>query len=345
MLADRRQPIAALDGEKRIVVRRPDLRQVADRAGVGIASASRVLSGQPGSSRELRERVLQAAGDLGYAPNMLARGLRRRASMSVGFVASDVANPLVAGVLRGAEAVLGAAGYSMLLTDSGGDPRVDAARLELLRQRQVDGVLILPVAEDDAATLGALRATEMPLVVVDRTLPEDIGASYVLSDHQPGVRAATEHLLGLGHRRLGLVTGRDVRPARERALAIRAMLPDDGVLLVESGTLTEAYGRSALASLLGRSDPPTAVVLGGNQLLVGALRHVRGQGLVLGRDLDLVTCDDIPLGQLYDPPVPAVARDIAALGRAAAELLLERMVGGAPPRSVMLPTWFLSGSN
>jgi len=337
--------MAAPEAEKRIAVRRPDLRQVAERAGVGIASASRVLTGQPGSSRELRERVLRAAAELGYAPNMLARGLRRRASMSVGFVASDVANPLVAGVLRGAEAVLGTAGYSMLLTDSDGDPRADAARLELLRQRQVDGVLILPVAEDDAATLEALRATEMPLVVVDRTLPDDIGASYVLSDHQPGVRAATAHLLALGHRRLGLVTGRDVRPARERALAIRAMLPDDGVLLVETGTLTETHGGSALASLLDRADPPTAVVLGGNQLLVGALRLVRQRGLVLGCGLDLVTCDDIPLGQLYDPPVPAVARDIAALGRAAAELLLERMIGGSPPRSVLLPTWFLSGAS
>ncbi len=318
----------------------PPLRAVAERAGVGIASASRALSGREGNSAEVRARVLKAAAELGYTPNLVAQGLRRRSSMLVGFVASDIANPLVAGVLRGAEQVLGAAGFSVLLTDSAGQPEADAARIRLMRQRQVDGLLILPVCEDHRETLEELRQTSV-VVAVDRSLPEDLQASYVLSDHRPGMTAAATYLLSRGRQRLALVTGRNVRPARERLAALRASCPHDISIQNEPGSLTEEHGRDALARLLDGPTPPDAVLLGGNQLLVGALDLLRTRGLQVGTNLDIVTCDDFPLGRLHTPSVPAVARDIAAMGRAAAELLIERMTTSSDARSITLPTWFV----
>lgn len=318
----------------------PPLREVAERAGVGIASASRALSGREGNTAEVRARVLKAAAELGYTPNLVAQSLRRRSSMLVGFVASDIANPLVAGVLRGAEQVLGAAGFSLLLTDSAGQPENDAVRVRLMRQRQVEGLLILPVCEDHVETLEELRQMSV-VVAVDRSLPEDLRASFVLSDHGPGMAEAASYLVARGRRRLALVTGRDVRPARERLAALHSALPSDVTVTTEPGFLTEEHGREALARLLDSPSPPDAVVLGGNQLLVGALDLVRGRGLRLGEEIDLVTCDDTPLGRLHNPSVPAVARDITAMGRAAAELLIERMSGGGGIRSVTLPTWFV----
>src|SRR5205823_2402510 len=98
-----------------------------------------------------------------------------------------ITNPLVASIVRGAESVFSSAGFSVLLTNSGGIPEVDAQRIEVLRQRQVDGLIILPALEDDPATLLALRSTDTPVVIIDRALPRDLNVHYVLSDHYSGV--------------------------------------------------------------------------------------------------------------------------------------------------------------
>lgn len=322
---------------------RPGIRQVAERAGVGIASVSRVLSGQPGSSPQLTERVLEAARQLGYTPNLLAQNLRRRTTQSIGFVGSDITNPLLASIVGGAESVLSAAGYSVLLTNSGGIPEVDAQRIAVLLQRQVDGLILLPALEDDPATLAALRTSEAPMVVIDRTMPDDLGAHSVLSDHHAGLGEATRHLLDLGHRRIGVAVGRDVRPSRERIRAVeygfraRGLVPD---LIVDWGTLSGEHGESAMERFLGAPVPPTAVVLGGIQLLEGALRVVRRRGLRLGDQLSLVCCDDSPLSRFHEPPIAAVLRDTALLGQRAAAILLEQIERPHPTEPEVLPTWF-----
>lgn len=323
---------------------RAGIRQVADLAGVGIASVSRVLSGQPGSSPQLTERVLAAARQLGYAPNALAQNLRRRTTRSIGFVGSDIRNPLLSSIVGGAEGVLSSAGYSVLLTNSGGVPELDARRIEVLLQRQIDGLILLPASEDDPATLAALRSTDIPIVVIDRTLPVDVKARYVLSDHRAGVGDAIRHLLLQGHRRIGLAVAEGVRPSRERILAVEDayrgldLVPD---IIVEMGALSVERGESAMEAFLDKADPPSAIILGGNQLLEGALNVIRGRGLRLGKDLSLVCCDDLPLSRLYDPPIATVMRDTSLLGQRAAEMLLEQLARPHPIEPIVLPTWFI----
>ena len=244
---------------------RSGIKAVAELAGVGIASVSRVLSGQPGSSPQMTQRVLEAARQLGYAPNLLAQSLRRRATHSIGFVGSDINNPLIASIVSGAESVLSVARYSVLLTNSGGIPSVDAERIEVLLQRQVDGLIVLPALEDDPATLAALRNTQAPVVLIDRTLPADIPAHYVLSDHYQGVGDAGRYLLSAGHRRIGLVVGRDVRPTRERIRAVEDAYDGFGTprdLVVHRGTLSAEHGEEALEDMLSSETPPSAVILG-----------------------------------------------------------------------------------
>jgi LacI family transcriptional regulator len=321
----------------------PGIREVAELAGVGIASVSRVLSGQPGSSAALTERVLEAARQLGYRPNVLAQSLRRRSTRSIGFVVSDITNPLIASIVRGAESVLSSAGFSVLLTNSAGISELDAQRIEVLSQRQVDGLIILPALEDDPATLSALRNIHTPVVAIDRALPKDLNVSYVLSDHYKGVREAARHLLESGHRRIGLAVGRDVRPSRERIRAVmnasRTMRLETSVV-VDSGTLSADHGERAMDRFLTGKDRRTAVILGGNQLLEGALSVIRRRNLRLGRDLSLVSCDDVPLSRLYDPPIATVMRDTQLLGREAAQILLKQIESPHDAEAVVLPTWF-----
>lgn len=322
---------------------RVSIREVARLAGVGIASVSRVLSGQPGSSPQLTQRVLEAARQLGYTPNLLAQGLRRRVTHSIGFVGSDINNPLIASILGGAESVLSVARYSVLLTNSGGDPHVDAERIDVLLQRQVDGLIVLPALEDDADTLAALRRARVPVVLIDRTLPADLPVHYVLSDHYQGIGKATRHLLNAGHRRIALVVGRDVRPSRERIRAAEDAYDALGIrrdLVVDSGTLSLEHGEAALERLLSSKRAPTAVILGGNQLLEGALRVIHRRALRLGEQLSLVCCDDLPLSRFHQPPIDAVMRDTRLLGQRAAEVLLDQIEAPHPTEPIVLPTWF-----
>jgi LacI family transcriptional regulator len=320
------------------------IKAVANRAGVGVGSVSRVFSGQAGVSEQMRDRVHKAAKSLGYAPNMLAQSLRRKTTHSVGFVVSDIANPLVAEIVHGAEAVLSGAGYSILLTNSGGRGAIDAERIQLLHQRRVDGLIILPAEENEREMLTTLRQSTIPLVVIDRDLPPDIPSSYVLSDHYVGVGDAARHLLELGHTSMAVIVGGNIRPSRERIRAVRNAYTARRVrsnFTVDNGSLSVEHGASALKRLLDSADPPTAVILGGNQLLEGALSIVRARNLRLGRDLSLVCCDDVPLGRLFDTPISTVMRNTELIGRSAAQLLLESVNNPRrKPPSVMLPTWF-----
>jgi LacI family transcriptional regulator len=311
---------------------------------VGVGSVSRVFSGQPGVSDQMRSRVHKAAKSLGYAPNMLAQSLRRRTTHSVGFVVSDIANPLVAEIVHGAEAVLSGAGYSILLTDSGARAAVDAERIRVLYQRRVDGLIILPAEENDPEMLATLRHSTIPLVVIDRDLPPDIPSNYVLSDHYVGVGEAAEHLLQLGHTSMAVIVGGNVRPSRERIRAVRDAYTARRIrsdFAIDSGPLSLEHGASALTRLLGSAHPPTAVILGGNQLLEGALAVVRARNLHLGSDLSLICCDDVPLGRLFENPISTVMRDTGLIGRSAAKLLLESVANPRrKPSSIILPTWF-----
>jgi len=321
------------------------MREVAERAGVAMSSVSRVLSGHPDVSPAMSERVMQAVEELDYRPDILAQSLRRRETLSVGFVVGDISNPLIAEIITGAESALHASGYSMLLTNSRGDPHLEAAHVRLLARRRVDGLVISLLDESHKEALAALRELDIPVVVLDRTVPAELPVSRVLSDHRSGMKAAALHLLGLGHRRLGLIAGAPVRPTLERRAGIEDALGEYGLppaYTVDEGVLSVEHGGAAMRRLLDLAEPPTAVVAGGNQLMLGALRVVSERGLTLGRDLSFVGCDDVAITDLYQPPVAVVRRDNVAMGRTAAELLLARLRDDAAPSDVVLPTEFVA---
>jgi LacI family transcriptional regulator len=321
---------------------RPDMREVAERAGVAVSSVSRVLSNHPDVSERMRGKVMAAVADLGYVPDILAQSLRRQETMAVGFAIGDISNPLFAEMVKGAEARLRESGYSMLLTNSEGEPALDAAHIRLLAARRVDGMIVSIADERHSETISALRQLDMPFVVLDRDLALPCGR--VLVDHRSGMKTAVNHLLDLGHRRIALISDPSVRPGVERRLALEESYAERGLPPTYEevpAKFSVASGERSTTALLSASEPPTAIVAGGNQFMVGALRVFRRRGVQLGREISFVGCDDVTTAELYEPPVAVVRRDNGMMGQAAADLLLAALRGEEPAGEVVLPTEFV----
>jgi LacI family transcriptional regulator len=320
------------------------MREVADLAGVAMSSVSRVLSNHPDASEEMRKRVLAAVAELGYQPDMLAQSLRRRETRTIGFAIGDISNQLFAEIVAAAETRLREAGYSMLLTNSEGRAALDAVHIGLLQQRRVDGLIVSVSDERNENTLRALERLDVPVVVLDRDVT--VGRTlHVYTDHQPGMRHAVGHLLDLGHRKIAMITGQPLRPTLERRAALEACYRERGLpqtYRVLGGHLSVEYGSRATAELLASDDPPTAIIAGGNQLMLGAVRVLHARGIRLGRDISFVGCDDIPISELYDPPIAVVRRDNAAIGRCAADLMLQALPDPDYVADMLLPAEFVA---
>ena len=320
---------------------RINIQQVADRAGVAPSSVSRVLSGHPNVSDVMRNRVVDAVAALGYEPDLLAQSLRRGASMTVGFVVGDISNPLLSEIALGAETGLRQSGYTMLLANSMDNPNLDTSHIRLFAQRRVDGLLLSVSDETSDSTLDVLTKAKLPCVMVDRELPKGDNVSAVLTDHEAGLSAAVTHLVELGHRRIALVNGNPrVRPGRERATTLRRCARRLGIAgAVRSGSFTTTHGEEAMNALLDEGEPPTAVIAGSNQILVGVLRCLRRRKCSVPDDISLVTCDQIALSEFIDPPLATIERDPYLMGSLAAKLLLERIGGGSARRAWVTTTF------
>lgn len=325
---------------------RISMQEVAKRAGVASSSVSRVLSGHPNVSAVMRNRVLDAVAVLGYEPDLLAQSLRRGASMTIGFVVANISNQLISEIALGAETCLQAAGYSMLLVNSMNDPKLDADHIRLLGQRRVDGLLLSVSSEVWQGTIDAVNKSELSVVLVDRELKLDRQVSAVIADHDSGIAAAVRHLASLGHVRIALVNGpTDLRPARDRATTLRRVSRQLGITaIVRSGEFSTEHGERATESLLAQSNPPSAIVAGSNQILVGVLRELRRSQIRIPDDVSLVTCDDVPLAEFLVPPLATIERDHFQMGEIAAGLLLESLAGSKPRIQSVSTNYFPTAS-
>jgi LacI family transcriptional regulator len=323
------------------------MREVAERAGVAMSSVSRVLSGHPDVSPRMRRLVMEAVRELKYQPDLLAQGLRLGKTFSVGFAVSDIANPVLAEIITGAEKRLRAAGYSLLLTNSEGTPELDIEHIVLLERRRVDGLILSLVDEHHPDVVAALGQVTCPIVLVDRDIPDGVTARSAAFDHAEGMRQATKHLLELGHRRFALITGGPERPARERRQAFEETLAgvDGAEHQVYPGEFSVEHGREATTEILAQHPRPTAIIAGGNMLMEGALVRLKEAGVHVGSDVSFVGCDDLAVAELHMPPIAVVRRDSRAIGELAAELLLADLEpdgDGNARRELVLPTEFVA---
>lgn len=316
------------------------IHDVAKLAGVSASSVSRALNGHPNVSPRLRQRVDAAVRELEYHPNPAAQTVRGGKTGLIGFLIDNMANgPIYASVDR----MLRAYGYSLLLINAENDPTLSSAYLQVMARRRVDGLLIDSGVAGWEQVVNDLVRLQIPTVLFDRDLPPDAPhLSVVQSDLAGGMRAAVAHLIAEGHRRIALINGPDWWwPARERLHAYLEGLQAGGLTpapeLIHSVTMAVAPAYDAAGELLHASCPPTALIVGGNILLLGVLRALQAHGCAVGRDLALVGADDLDLTQLYSPPISVINRDLTLRCELAVRLLTETIQQGIG-RVVTLPT-------
>jgi len=256
-------------------------------------------------AKATRARVLRVIRQLDYGPSEVARSLRLQRTRTIGLILPDTANPFYAALAKGVEDTGFALGYSVLFCHSDYDANRECAYAEVMIAKQVDGVLYIQ-ATPDATTVRRLLQRGIPTVAVDREIP-GVEIDCVVADNYGGSRAATEHLLQLGHRRIGcIVRASALSNASERIRGYQTAMRQAGLeanpdLLVATGHGYED-GRKAMAQLLGADSRPTAVVAYADILAIGAIRAVRDVGLRVPEDVSVVGFDDIPPSAFLHPP-------------------------------------------
>ena len=317
------------------------IRHVARRAGVSTATVSRALSGSGPVRARVAARVKAAARALGYEPNRIARSLRVRRTRMAGVLIPDVQNPFFTAVVRGVEDVLQAEGWTLLLGNSDDHPERERSCLGTLRAEGAAGVVLVPGLP--AAAYRAIVSAGLPLVAIDRA-PEGLDVDRVTVANVEGARRAVAHLISLGHRRLGFIGGpAGLSTAAERLEGYEAALAETGLRRpagrIEEGDFRPSGGRAAMARLLARAAPPTAVFVANDLMTLGAYEAIRARGLRVPRDVAVVGFDDAPWAEWLHPPLTTVAQPAYELGATAARLLLERLREPLrPTRSVVLET-------
>ncbi len=318
------------------------IREVAQAANVSQATAARALGRYGYVSDDARARVERAAKKLGYVPNAVAKALASGATNAVGLVVGDIENPFFAAAARGMTDLIEEHGHSVLLVNSDEDLGREQAAIETLSARQVDGLVVVPSSADPEPHLLAAAAAG-PLVLLDREV-EGLGVDSVTADNVGGARAATEHLLGHGHERIGFVSDSlEISSSAARLQGYRDALASAGVKyderLVSVGGPTADDGYRASLELLERDGRPTALFTANNFMTLGAMHALRSLGLCVPEQVALVGFDDLEWTTLVDPPVTVVSQPAAEIGREAARLLIARLDGSdGPPRHRRLAT-------
>ncbi|MDX6319846.1 MAG: LacI family transcriptional regulator [Nocardioidaceae bacterium] len=322
----------------------PTLRDVAEAAGVHAATASRALN--PATRKlvkaETARRVIHVAETLGYRPNPIARGLKTSKSGTVGLVIPDLTNPLFPPIVRGIEDVLEPAGFSGLIVNTDNDPGRERAQIEVLRSRQVEG-LIVATARVKHPLLEQLHREGVVMVMVNRR-PDGVDVPSITPDDAAGVALAVRHLADLGHRRVAHVAGpADTSTGVTRARSFRAAVHDlgldeDPALVTSVPQWSEAAGADGLRRLLDADLGFTAIVAGNDLIALGCYDVFSERGISCPEDMSVVGFNDMPFLDKLKPPLTSIAIPHQQIGAGASRLLLDAIAEPhRPARSVLLP--------
>ncbi|WP_431918582.1 LacI family DNA-binding transcriptional regulator [Nonomuraea jabiensis] len=318
MTTERRSPLSRS--------RRPTIKDVAEAAGVSRSTVSRALTGRGYAASDVRERVLRAAAELGYVPDVMARTLKQQVSRSVGVLVSDLRNSFYAELAAGASREARERGYTMVLADTSLSAETESEAAEALVALRVAGAIVTP---NSPAVSTYLSSHGIPVVEVDRQFAAG-STDGVVVGNRVGARTATNHLVELGHRRIALfidetdwTTGYERYHGYLEALGA-ADVKVDPDLVVASGWDVADSRRRALDMLSG-PDRPTAVFAANNVLAEGVWRAIGELGLRAPEEISLVAFDDAPWMSMVSPQVSAVAQDTFNLGATAVRRLDERI--------------------
>jgi len=315
------------------------LSDVADAVGVTAMTVSRVVSGEGYVSDGTRKKVLKVVKDLNYRRNGVARNLKRQFTETVGLVLGDISNPYSTELARGVRETLQKQGFNLFICISEHGAKEDIVAFESLANHSVDGIIVATRSNEAGNRyLRGLVETNVPIVAIGRDFQHE-NVDLVSPDNLKGGFEATQHLIDLGHRRIGFLGaslggGSHLRRLQGylKALEHHSILLDDRLITGRSedtpefsGYSTEEIGFEGMKRLLSLPDPPTAVFARNDFTAIGAMRAIKESGLRIPEDIAIVGFDDIPLAGRLSPSLTTVRQPMRIEGQIAAEMLLERI--------------------
>ncbi|TPW28943.1 LacI family DNA-binding transcriptional regulator [Pararhizobium mangrovi] len=347
---------------------------VAQAAGVSTATAGRVLGSYGYAAKSTRDQVTAVARKLGYRPNGLARSLITGETRTIGVVAGDIRTQFYASILRGISDVADEHGFGLLITNS--DERLDheMRALDLLMEKQVDGLIVSPCDTRKARHLHRISETQLPIVLIDRAV-EGLAVDQVTALNAEGAEAAVGELIRAGHTRIGVVaellepepggierfiedahaglvrTAKSMYPSWQRLLGYinahrAAGLAIDSSLIRPAGSYSSEAAHREARDLLSHAERPSALFTTDGTMSEGVMRAIAEAGLVIPRDVSLVGFDDLDWMAFTPPGISAISQPRYAMGAAAARMLLDRVAGSTAPTSglTMTPEFIKRGS-
>lgn len=313
-----------------------NIREVARRSGVSVATVSRTLKDPKVVSPQTRARVLKAVDEVGYRPNLLARNFSSGKSFAVMVLVPNIANPFFSRVIRGIEKAAQDQGYSVLLGDTKGQPANEQFYAGMALTNQADGLIQLdssyPFADKDATL-----AASVPMVNACERIAEDDRYPVVELDNRGAAQAIAQHLVELGHSRIGVITGPVASPiVRDRLAGFRQAMEKRGLQLdsgrVTEGEFTMPSGQRGAEALLLAAHAPTAIFCMNDEMAIGAIHQAKKMGLTVPGDVSIAGFDNIEFSQFTDPPLTTIDQPAEALGRYAMETL-RLMIDAKPLKS------------
>lgn len=315
------------------------IHDVARMAGTSPSTVSRVLTGSARVRESKRKAVLQAVEELGYFPNLLARGLKTRITYTLGLIINDIQSPFFSGAAKGAQDYAAQQGYAILLCDTGEEPDVQKMCLRMLHAKKVDGVIFVPTAGAEKL-LPSFLTEGTHLVQIDRQVEGLPISSVVVNDEQASYEAV-RHLIDNGYRRIAILTSyHHVTTHARRLQGYRRAVSEAGLnpppsLMLRGETNREEGYRLARQAFI-EPTPPDALFATSSRLGVGALRAIHDVGLRVRDDVGVVIFDDIPAFALMHPSITAVHQPAYDIGWKAAEILIKAIEAEQPPVPVHL---------
>ncbi|MGV3651483.1 MAG: LacI family DNA-binding transcriptional regulator [Devosia sp.] len=315
----------------------PTIRAVAELAGVSIATVSRALSHPDKVTDATREKVLAAVKATGFIPNRQAVDFRRRSTGNVVLLVRDISNPFYLDIYRGVEEHAYANGYRVLMGDAGHDDQRILRYVEMVRNRQADGLILMTGRVPEA-----VHSAPLPPIVVSLELVDGVRLPTIAIDNRAAAGLAVDYLLGLGHSRIAHITGpmSDVMP-RQRHEGYLAALAAAGIAANPALTVYSDFhyegGQRAIEQLLSRNADFTALFCSNDEMAVGAINALRARGLSVPGDVSVVGFDDIVFASASDPPLTSVRQPRREIGRASMAMMIDLLSGRADLANAILP--------
>lgn len=306
-----------------------NLKDIAKKLNMSVSTVSRVVNNKSYVKPETRELVMQALDELSYMPNQVARSLKNKSTKTIGIMVPDISEDFFAYVIKGIDDILGMKGYTMILCDTGENPEKEELYLNMLFEKQIDGIILATVCKEHR-TLYKLIAKDLPIIFIDNLPNLKTNFDSVIIDNCKASYIAVEHLIKLGHKNIGAIMGKlDETTGYDRLQGYKRALEDHDINidenLIKIGDFKEKSGYESMKELLLLNENITAVYIASSKMTYGAIKAIKDKGLKIPGDISLVGFDIHDVSGLITPSITTILQPEERIGKVAGELMLKRL--------------------